>query len=348
MKQLYQSLEVIEKVNLSVEFSTVWETIIGISGFTHAKLRHTFILDEQWVSEEAKMSEALRGHLKTIEITNFWYALIMLQNDFSSPTIQDFSYSLADMTASEFYEILLPYKNRECELLRRETVRNFHDPESLEKYAAFFKDHEYLGEYIRFLGKYSFEEICDLLIEVLNGWYQWVSQREGWEKWIQALEFEQKQYRSLKVDNPIEQIEQITNGIIYAPEPSVWKVKLVPHVSYRPWVLSIRSSETKIFFYPINEDCLLDTGVPSSHLIKGHKALGDDLRLRLLYQLVKGPLSLQDLSSQFNVSKTTLHHQLSLLRAAKFVKAEKGIYYANINQIQTFSGLLTEYLGGQI
>ncbi|WP_083392089.1 ArsR family transcriptional regulator [Bacillus sp. MUM 13] len=348
MKQLYQMSDAAEKVNLSVEFSSVWETILGISGFTHEKLRHTFDLDEQWVLEEAKMSEVLRGHLKTIEMTNFWYALIMLQDEFSSPAIQDFSHSLADMTASKFYKILLPYKNRESEPLRRETLRDFHDPEAFEKYAVIFKDHEYLGEYIRFLGKYSFEETCDLLIEVVNGWHQWVSQFEEWKKWIQALEFEQKQYSSLKVDNPIQQIEQITNGIIYTPEPSVWNVKLVPHVSYRPWVLTLRSPETKIFFYPINDKYLLDAGVPSSHLIKGHKALGDDLRLKLLYQLVKGPLSLQDLSSQFNMSKTTLHHQLSLLKAAKFIKAEKGIYYADINQIQTFSGLLTEYLGGQI
>ncbi|MGG6449516.1 ArsR family transcriptional regulator, partial [Pseudobacillus badius] len=32
----------------------------------------------------------------------------------------------------------------------------------------------------------------------------------------------------------------------------------------------------------------------------------------MLYQLLKGPLSLQEMSVQFNTSKTTLHHQLSI------------------------------------
>jgi hypothetical protein len=51
---------------------------------------------------------------------------------------------------------------------------------------------------------------------------------------------------------------------------------------------------------------------------------------------MKGPLSLQGLSVQFNTPKTSLHHQLPLLKAAKFV-VEKGIYSVNPNQISSFS-----------
>lgn len=73
--------------------------------------------------------------------------------------------------------------------------------------------------------------------------------------------------------------------IKYFPEPSVWNVKLIPHVSYRPWILENRTPDTKIFFYPLKEAYLLELGVPSNELIRGHKALGDELRLKLLYQL---------------------------------------------------------------
>ncbi|MGG2108773.1 hypothetical protein [Lysinibacillus pakistanensis] len=38
----------------------------------------------------------------------------------------------------------------------------------------------------------------------------WVSQQEEWEKWTHALAFEQKQYKSLDITNPIEEIERIT------------------------------------------------------------------------------------------------------------------------------------------
>lgn len=176
-------------------------------------------------------------------------------------------------------------------------------------------------------------------------WYRWVSRQEEWEKWTHALAFEQKQYKSLDITNPIEEIERITGGIKYLPEPSVWNVKLIPHVSYRPWILEKRTPDTKLFFYPLKEEYLIEPGVPSNELIRGHKALGDELRLKLLYQLLKGPLSLQELSVQFNTSKTTLHHQLSILKAAKFIRVDKGIYSANLTQINAFSGRLTQYLG---
>lgn len=148
--------------------------------------------------------------------------------------------------------------------------------------------------------------------------------------------------------SPIEEIERITSGIKYLPEPSVWTVKLIPHVSYRPWILELRTPDTKLFFYPLNEEYLIEPGVPSNELIRGHKALGDELRLKLLYQLLKGPLSLQEMSMQFNTSKTTLHHQLSILKAAKFIRVDRGIYSANPTQINAFSGRLTQYLGVHI
>ena len=83
-------------------------------------------------------------------------------------------------------------------------------------------------------------------------------------------------------------------------------------------------------------------------MIRGHKALGDEVRLKLLYQLVHSSSSLLELSTQFNISKTTLDHQLSLLKAAKFIQVEKGIYSANLSQIHSFSERLTQYLGAPI
>ena len=63
-----------------------------------------------------------------------------------------------------------------------------------------------------------------------------------------------------------------------------------------------------------------------------------------IFQLQKSPLSLQELSVQFNISKTTLHHQLALLKAAKFIGVEKGIYSINSGKLEDFSSQLTRYL----
>jgi hypothetical protein len=334
-----------EQISLVVESSPVWEVILGIAGFTHAQLRHTFELDEKWTDEQSIMPESLAQLLKEIQKTNFWYGLILLQNNLSASSVQDFSNRLFELPIDCFYEVLLPYKDRNAEQIRIRTASQSDRIESFEKYADHFDTHEYLGEYVRCLGNYSYQELCDFLNNTLVEWYNWVNQGEEWEKWTRALAFEQKQYSSLDTTKPTEEIERITNGVMYRPEPSVWTVKLIPHVSYRPWVLEQRTPDTKLFFYPLKEDYFIERGIPPVELVHGHKALGDELRLKLLYQLLKGPISLQEMSVQFNTSKTTLHHQLSILKAAKFIKVDKGVYSANLAQIDNFSKRLAQFLG---
>ncbi|OEH92786.1 ArsR/SmtB family transcription factor [Bacillus solimangrovi] len=345
MKRLYPPQST-ETISLQVESLSVWEVILGIAGYTHAKLRHTFNLDEKWTLDKDSMPSSLVEQLKIIQDTNFWYGMIMLQNELSSPSIQDFSKRLAEMPIDYFYDTLLPYNNRDAETIRKMTATNHQQVELFEKYATYFESHDYLSGYIRHLACYSHHDICELFNDTLNSWYKWVTQHEEWEKWIQALTFDQKQYNTLDILNPTEEIERITGGIKYIPEPSIWTVKLIPHVSYRPWILELRTHDTKLFFYPLKDEYFLESGVPSSELIRGHKALGDELRLKIIYQLLKGPLSLQEMSIHFNTSKTSLHHQLSIIKAAKFISVDKGIYSANASQINDFSGKLSQYLEG--
>ncbi|OCA86781.1 ArsR/SmtB family transcription factor [Bacillus sp. FJAT-27986] len=347
MQDLY-SFESIESLSMQVESSPVWEVILGIAGYTHEKMRHTFEQEAIWSSWENKLPISLSKDLKEIEDTNLWYGLIMLQAKFSSSSIQEFRDALADISPNTFYETVLPYKNRVCEEARKNTAINYKEKHLFTEYSKHFSEHDYLGDYVLNLGKYQFKEICVLYQTIINGWYQWVRSFEEWNKWLKALEFEEKQHQSLEEKNPTEIIEQISGRANYIPEPSVWSVKMVPHVSYRPWILEIRTVDTKLIFYPVKEDYFRQSNVPSQELIAGHKALGDELRLKLLHQLIKGPRSLQELSVQFLISKTTLHHQLSILKSAKFIRADKGIYSINAAQLKDFSTKLFHYLGNPL
>jgi len=344
MKQIY-SPHPTETVSVYVESSPIWEIILGISGYTHQQLRHTFDLDDEWTLQKNTMSTTLLAHLQTITDTNFWYGLIMVQNKITVGCIQDFSNALRNMSDESLYELLLPYKDRACEPIRQRVYSPHLNKKLLEEYAIYFEDHEYLSSYIHCLASYPAEEIRTLFIEVVEEWYQWVSWQKEWKKWSQALSFQQKQHSELDATDPTKEIERITDGMVYVPEPSVWTIKLIPHISYRPWILHQRTNDTKLIFYPIDEQYLMEPGIPSNELIRGHKALGDELRLKILYQLMKGSQSLQDLSIQFNISKTTLHHQLSLLKAAKFISVDKGIYSIQHSQLNDFSERLTQYLG---
>ncbi|WP_335871862.1 ArsR/SmtB family transcription factor [Bacillus sp. 2205SS5-2] len=344
MKHLLQSDEV-ESISLELEWTPIWEVILGISGYTHRELRHTFDLDKKWSLTSDSMPKSLVKDLKEVEKTNFWYGLIMLQNQFSAKTVQEFSNKLTELPISTFYETVLPYKSRDLEPIRVQLAGEYMQSEYFEHYSTYFKDHDFLDGYIQNLGRYSYQQIRDLLINIIGEWYSWISQNENWKKWNQALEYEKKHNSSLDVKKPVEEIERVTDGVKYLPEPTVWNVKLIPHVAYRPWILEKRTPDTKIFFYPLGDEYLVSPGSPSTELIRGHKALGDEIRLKLLYHLMKGPLSLQELSVQFNTSKTSLHHQLSLLKAAKFVVVEKGIYSVNPQQISSFSEKLNQFLG---
>ena len=49
MEYIY-SPQTSESISLEVESSPVWETILGIAGYTHTELRHTFDLDESLIN----------------------------------------------------------------------------------------------------------------------------------------------------------------------------------------------------------------------------------------------------------------------------------------------------------
>lgn len=334
-----------ENATISIDCSSVWEIALGIAGYTYKQLRHTFEFDESWNENKNTMSPRLINNLNVIQTTNLWYGLLLMQSKLTTYTVQDFSNAISKLTSAEFYEILLPYKDRLHETIRLETAKK---PITLNQYASLFKEHDYLESYILSLSKINKNEIIVLFIDTLSDWYDWFHKSVDWNKWMQAQAFEKKHNVSIDHTKPCEEIGRITGGAKYLPEPSIWQVKLIPHVSYRPWILELRTSDTKLIFYPIKDEALQEPGVPPQELIRGHKALGDELRLKLLYQIMRGPHSLQDLSVNFNVSKTTLHHQLSLLKAAKFISVDKGTYSANSEQIQSFTSRLNQYLDDKL
>ena len=346
MKNIY-SIGSKEKIAIHVESSPVWEVILGIAAYTHKQMRHTFERDAIWTSWDKQMPASLYERLKVAEETNLWYGLIMLQAKISSSTLREFSNSLSAITPSTFYETLLPYKNRECEEERKLTAENYMNKSLFINYSKHFINHDYLEDYIVELSHFRFEEICAFYQSIVNEWYQWVSVNEDWQLWMSSLDFEKTQYQSIETNHPTDMIKLISGIENYIPEPSIWTIKLVPHISYRPWILELRTSDTKLIFYPLKEEYFTQPGEPSNELIAGHKALGDETRLKILYQLQKGPMSLQDLSVQFLMSKTTLHHQLSILKSAKFIRADKGIYSFNGDYLKAFSSKLFHYLGSQ-
>lgn len=333
-----------ETIHLAVEQSPVWEWIVGIAGYTHGQLRHTFEMDEEWTQDAQAMPAALLESLAKIEETNLWYGLLLLQNEFGARSVEELAERLAEISEERFYDVLLPYHSRAAEALREQAAQQPEDSGWWSSYARLFEGHAYLSGYVWQLHGHTRAQLSELFMKVLSEWQDWMTKKFYIGRWLHALTFEEQQHRGLDSANAAKEIERVAS-VDYAPEPSIWSVKLIPHVSYRPWLLTIRTADVKLFFYPVSEEQLLDPEVPPNELIQGHKALGDGLRLNVLHYLCRGPAPLQEMSERFKMSKTTLHHQLALLKAAKFVKVDKGVYSIQPEKLKAFSTQLNRYLG---
>lgn len=129
--------------------------------------------------------------------------------------------------------------------------------------------------------------------------------------------------------DPERVIEEVTNGLDYRIPPGVSRLVLVPSVVLRPWALIDRYEDVLMVAYPVADEFIdADPDAPPSWVVKLHKALADERRLRILRRLSEGGAGLDDLAEMLGLTKSTVHHHVGLLRAAGLVRvsvdAESG------------------------
>jgi DNA-binding transcriptional ArsR family regulator len=168
-----------------------------------------------------------------------------------------------------------------------------------------------------------------------------------------ALERDAAATRALATTmDPADLVERVTNGVTFEPRAGLAGVVLIPSLVVRPWVVISEHDDVRIFSYPVDEDRLdADPATPPQELIEVYKALGDERRLRLLYLLKGGAMSLGDLADKLDLAKSTTHHHLRTLRQAGLVRiivsdVDKR-YELRLNAIPEAGSLLESYLGEQ-
>ena len=131
---------------------------------------------------------------------------------------------------------------------------------------------------------------------------------------------------------PADVIEHATGGIRWLGEPGVRRIILAPSYFSRPYNFLLAGPDWRFFGYPVADDALeADPLAPPQSVVRLHRALGDETRLRILKLLASGDLYLTEIAQQLELSKPTIKHHLALLRAAGMVTiTESGtvIYYS--------------------
>jgi DNA-binding transcriptional ArsR family regulator len=151
---------------------------------------------------------------------------------------------------------------------------------------------------------------------------------------------------------PVDLIERTTGGIRWLPEGGVNRVILAPSYFSRPYNFLMSASDFRLFAYPVSDEALesVDPLAAPQSVVRLHRALGDETRLRILKLLAGRDLYLTEIAQQLELSKPTIKHHLALLRSAGLVTiTESGtvIYYSlRRNRLDDASADIKRFLIG--
>jgi DNA-binding transcriptional ArsR family regulator len=149
---------------------------------------------------------------------------------------------------------------------------------------------------------------------------------------------------------PPELIERTTNGIRWLSEPGVRRVVLAPSYLVRPYNFTFSGGDWRMFVYPVADEATEphDPLAPPQSVLRLHRALGDDTRLRILRLLKERDFYLTEIAERLELSKPTIKHHLAQLRAAGLatLTEEGGMSYYSLrrDRLQDATSELVRFL----
>lgn len=205
-------------------------------------------------------------------------------------------------------------------------------------------------ETLRYLLLMEPEVTRDLLVDVLRRAHSeaFVEHEQEFRPYL-AADYRSKLALARRV-SPERLLEVATSGIAFSDDRAHKPFVLVPTMVARPWVVFAQGPDFFVLGYPVADEILeSDADAPPQWLVKLHKALGDEKRLRVLRSLAEGDASLGELAERVEVAKSTLHHHLMLLRTAGLVRVHVGTdksYSLREETIADATAALDHYIHG--
>ncbi|MBX0359795.1 helix-turn-helix transcriptional regulator [Halobacillus sp. Nhm2S1] len=335
-----------ETYQVEVKHSLLWEAALGIAAITNEQLLDTLdYTEKQWKTIKSSLSMEMLDHLQIVQEQNTWKTILLLLHEKDMNALDEFNEFVSELGEEELRYIAIPYLGKKYQQDRRLASQG--DQEAVARLQDAAKDHVFFPRYMAYISQVDMHSLKSHIREVMAGWYELVIQPdEARFKGILERDAVSKNKRLEKLQAE-DFVEWATHGIRYVPEPSVYKVIMIPHFIYRPWNVEADIEGTKIFYYPVSNENVHpnDPYVPDQMLVQKFKALGDENRLRMLKILKEGGRTLKEMTEEVGMGKTTVYHHLKLLKSARLIVAYGPRYHVSPRAWEMLPKELELFLG---
>ncbi|MBM7554159.1 ArsR/SmtB family transcription factor [Thalassobacillus pellis] len=336
-----------ETYKVELEYSLLWECALGIAAITNTALLKSLEKEkEYWKGIKQSLSAETRKELEYVRERNTWKALLQLLHERNFKSLDEYLSYIENLSEEKLRFICIPFLGDNHQQTRQRAANG--EGEAVLALQKITKENPFFPEYISFISKADIHELKQHLITIMASWYDSVIRPE--EERISDILDRDHMIKGRMAEKMSSQafVEWATGGIQYPPEPGVYQVILIPHIIYRPWNVEADIEGTKVFYYPVSNDSLHPDrrDIPDMLLVQKHKALGDEVRLRILKLLCKKDHTLQGLTNELGMGKTTVHHHLKMLKSARLVVNEKSIYRVKQHALTSMAQELDIYLEG--
>lgn len=335
-----------ETYEVELTYSLLWETVLGIAAITNKSLLSTLEKSsEYWNSIKENLSQATLQELDFVEKNNTWKSLLLLLHARNFNDLNEFILYIQELSEREIKLACIPYLGAKHDHLREEAISG--DSLSLHQMKEISKHNPFYPNYIDFICKVDFVLLKKHLVKIMSGWFLEVTNKEKQEVISNILRVDYESKLKMKETmTASELVEWATGGLTYVSEPGVSKVLLIPHYTYRPWNIEADLKGTKVFYYPVANESLTpeDPYTPNHLMVLKYKALGDEIRLRMVKILFEKDQTLQEITDQLNLGKSTVHHHLKILRSARLVEIKEQKYSLIRKALEFIPNDLSTYL----
>ncbi|MRX71876.1 ArsR family transcriptional regulator [Bacillus lacus] len=348
MKSLHFTAKKRGTYTIQLHYSILWETALGIAAYTNKPLLHTLSKPEnEWEDLGQSLSLELQTELHRVERHNTWKALLQLLHAEKMDSLDDFSSFVNSLKDAELLFICLPYLGEAFQEIRKKAANG--EDAALQTLIEEAGSHSFFPDYLTYIAKQEPGNLKKHLLNVLSFWYEEVV-REQEEEILKVLKRDYDSMLTLSKTLHAEAfVERATGGVEYLPEPGVPEVLLIPQLIYRPWAVEADIEHTKVFYYPVSNESLhhKDRYAPPQQVVLKHKAIGDEVRLRILKMLFEKEHTLQELTEKLELGKSTVHHHLKLLKAARLIESQGSKHRIRKNSLEALLTELNGYLKGE-